>query len=48
MTPDSEGPMSESLFTALPDQIGLRLESAKAAVQVYVIERLNQPTENSP
>jgi uncharacterized protein (TIGR03435 family) len=46
VTPDSEGPMAESLFTALPEQIGLRLESAKAPVQVYVIEKLNQPTEN--
>lgn len=44
--PDSEGPLSESLFTALPEQLGLKLESAKGAVQVYVIERLNQPTEN--
>lgn len=46
VTPDSEGPITESLFTALPEQIGLKLESAKAPVQVYVIEKLNQPTEN--
>jgi uncharacterized protein (TIGR03435 family) len=46
VTPDSDGPMSESLFTALPEQLGLRLESAKGPVQVYVVEKIERPGEN--
>jgi uncharacterized protein (TIGR03435 family) len=42
----SEEPLNASLFAALPEQLGLKLESAKAPVRVYVIEHLNQPTEN--
>jgi bla regulator protein blaR1 len=46
VVPDSDGPMSESLFTALPEQLGLKLESAKGPVQVYVIEKIEHPSEN--
>lgn len=46
VTPDSDGPMSESLFTALPEQLGLKLESAKGPVQVYVVEKIEHPSEN--
>ncbi len=46
-TPDSDtsgtGP---SIFTALTDQLGLRLESKKGPVQVYVIEKIEHPSEN--
>jgi uncharacterized protein (TIGR03435 family) len=35
-----------SLFTALTDQLGLKLESKKGPVQVYVIEKIEQPKEN--
>lgn len=35
-----------SLFEALPKQLGLRLKSAEAEVDVLVIDRVNRPTEN--
>ncbi len=35
-----------SLVTALREQLGLRLESKKAPVQVYVVEKIERPTEN--
>ena len=44
--PDSEPGAGQSIFTALNDQLGLRLESAKGPVQVYVIEKIEHPSEN--
>lgn len=35
-----------SLFTALTEQLGLRLESRKGPVQVYVVEKIEKPGEN--
>ena len=35
-----------SLFTALDEQLGLRLESAKSPIQAIVIERIERPSEN--
>lgn len=40
---DSTGP---SLFTALREQPGLRLEPGKAPVQVLVIHSVTRPAEN--
>ena len=40
---DKAGP---SIFTALVDQLGLRVTSAKGPVQVYVIEKVEHPSEN--
>ena len=35
-----------SIFTALQEQLGLKLESAKSSVDVLVIDHLDQPTPN--
>jgi uncharacterized protein (TIGR03435 family) len=36
----------ESIFTVLPDALGLRLESAKGQVDTLVIDRVERPSEN--
>lgn len=41
--PDAGGP---TLFTALEEQLGLKLESEKAKVDVIVIDSVDQPTRN--
>jgi uncharacterized protein (TIGR03435 family) len=48
--PDESGSASEatasSLFTALPEQLGLKLEPGRATVPVLVIDHLEHPTQN--
>jgi uncharacterized protein (TIGR03435 family) len=43
---DSEGSDVPSLFTAMPDQLGLKIEAKKGPVRVVVVETMTRPTEN--
>lgn len=43
VSPDAGGP---TLLTALEEQLGLKLESTKGAVDVIVIDRIDLPSEN--
>ena len=50
--PDKDNPApgadsrKPSLFTAVQDQLGLKLESRKAPVEMLVIDRVDRPTDN--
>jgi uncharacterized protein (TIGR03435 family) len=43
LTPDQSGP---SVFTAIQEQLGLRLESGKGPVKVLVIDHIEKPAAN--
>jgi uncharacterized protein (TIGR03435 family) len=46
-TPSAESPSTApSLYTAVQEQLGLRLEAVKAPVDVLVIDRVEKPSEN--
>jgi len=44
--PATPGNDHGSIFTAIQDQLGLRLESQRAPVEVIVIDRIDTPSEN--
>ena len=45
-SPDAEDVTRPSLFTALPEQFGLKLETGKGPVDVIVIDHINRPSQN--
>jgi uncharacterized protein (TIGR03435 family) len=48
-TPDAAAPADTSgatIFTALEEQLGLKLESQKGPVDVIVIDHVEEPSEN--
>ena len=44
--PNNEPDAGPSIFTAIQEQLGLKLESSKAPVDVVVIDHLERPSEN--
>jgi uncharacterized protein (TIGR03435 family) len=39
-------PSGPSFFTAMQEQLGLRFESAKTAVEILIVDHVEQPSEN--
>lgn len=44
--PDGQPSEAPSLFTAIQEQLGLKLEAAREAVEIFVIDSARQPSEN--
>jgi uncharacterized protein (TIGR03435 family) len=44
--PPSDGATAPDLFTAMQQQLGLKLESTKAPAEILVIDRVEKPSEN--
>jgi bla regulator protein blaR1 len=45
-TPTAEAPSGPTLFTALQEQLGLKLEADKAPLEYFIIDSVEKPSEN--
>lgn len=44
--PDADAPAGPSIFTAVQEQLGLKLEASKGPVEILVIEHIQKPSGN--
>jgi uncharacterized protein (TIGR03435 family) len=44
--PDGDGTAAATVFTAITEQLGLRLEAARAPSPVFIVEKVQRPSEN--
>jgi uncharacterized protein (TIGR03435 family) len=44
--PESAAPTEPSVFSAIEEQLGLRLERKKAAVEFIVVDHVEKPSDN--
>jgi uncharacterized protein (TIGR03435 family) len=44
--PSDKADAPPGLFTAMPEQLGLKLDATKAPVDVFVVDHVEKPSDN--